>query len=99
MVGRLGRAFDDLRGPQPMAAWAEALLAATEALAVAPPTDAWQREQLRRLLADAADEGTTRPDAGPALRLDEARAMLDGRLQGRPTRANFRTGDLTICTL
>jgi exodeoxyribonuclease V gamma subunit len=27
------------------------------------------------------------------------RSLLDTRLKGRPTRANFRTGDLTICTL
>ena len=29
----------------------------------------------------------------------EVRALLAERLQGRPTRANFRTGHLTICTL
>ena len=29
----------------------------------------------------------------------EIRALLAERLQGRPTRANFRTGHLTICTL
>ena len=27
------------------------------------------------------------------------RALLDDRLKGRPTRANFRTGHLTVCTL
>ena len=34
-----------------------------------------------------------------ALTLLEVRALLAERLQGRPTRANFRTGHLTICTL
>ncbi len=33
------------------------------------------------------------------LDLPEARALLADRLRGRPTRANFRTGDMTICTL
>ena len=33
------------------------------------------------------------------LALPEIRALLAERLQGRPTRANFRTGHLTICTL
>ena len=33
------------------------------------------------------------------LDLSEVRALLADRLRGRPTRANFRTGDLTICTL
>ncbi|HUA96670.1 MAG TPA: hypothetical protein VMB82_14235, partial [Acidimicrobiales bacterium] len=36
---------------------------------------------------------------GPELSLAEVRDLLDHRLQGRPTRANFRTGDLTVCTL
>ena len=34
-----------------------------------------------------------------ARRSPEVRALLADRLQGRPTRANFRTGHLTICTL
>jgi exodeoxyribonuclease V gamma subunit len=34
-----------------------------------------------------------------ALTLPEVRALLADRLQGQPTRANFRTGHLTICTL
>ncbi len=29
----------------------------------------------------------------------EVRALLARRLEGRPTRANFRTGHLTVCTL
>jgi exodeoxyribonuclease V gamma subunit len=37
--------------------------------------------------------------AGPLLDLSEARALLADSLRGQPTRANFRTGDLTICTL
>ena len=36
---------------------------------------------------------------GVELALPEIRALLAERLQGRPTRANFRTGHLTICTL
>ena len=34
-----------------------------------------------------------------ALELSEIRALLADRLRGRPTRASFRTGHLTICTL
>ena len=33
------------------------------------------------------------------LALAEVRALLADRLRGRPTRANFRTGHLTVCTL
>ena len=37
--------------------------------------------------------------AATDLSLVEVRALLADRLRGRPTRANFRTGHLTICTL
>ena len=37
--------------------------------------------------------------AGAELTLPEVRTLLADRLRGRPTRANFRTGHLTICTL
>ena len=53
--------------------------------------------ELQRLLDDVVDEA-----AGPrraARARPEIRALLADRLQGRPTRANFRTGHLTICTL
>src|SRR5207245_6325989 len=33
------------------------------------------------------------------LNLADVRALLAERLKGRPSRANFRTGHLTICTL
>ena len=39
-----------------------------------------------------------RPD-GAELRLPDVRALLGQRLAGRPTRANFRTGTLTVCTM
>ena len=43
---------------------------------------------------------TPRPPAtSRRARAAELRALLADRLQGRPTRANFRTGHLTICTL
>ena len=33
------------------------------------------------------------------MRLTDVRALLGGHLAGRPTRANFRTGTLTVCTM
>ncbi len=95
-VDRVGAALDRLHGPQPVAAWAARLIDATESLAESAPGEEWQHEQLRRTLAETAD---TLAGEGPVLGLEEARSLLAGRLQGRPTRANFRTGDLTICTL
>ena len=48
------------------------------------------------MLADVVGEsgGSATP-----LALGEVRALLADRLQGRPTRTNFRTGSLTVCTL
>src|SRR4029453_6438578 len=74
--------------------WAAALAAAADALTV--PDEPWQRSELQRLLNDVVEEAAAH-DA--VLELEELRALLADRLQGRPTRANFRTGHLTICTL
>ena len=42
----------------------------------------------------------TRPGrAARRLELADVRVLLADRLRGRPTRANFRTGHLTVCTL
>ena len=37
--------------------------------------------------------------ATPSMRLPDVRALLGRHLAGRPTRANFRTGTLTVCTM
>ena len=52
--------------------------------------------ELQRLLDDVEREAAGHDGR---LELAEVRALLAERLQGRPTRANFRTGHLTICTL
>ncbi|MEO7556931.1 MAG: exodeoxyribonuclease V subunit gamma, partial [Acidimicrobiales bacterium] len=58
--------------------------------------DSWQRGQLQRILDDVVDEaGASVAD----LELAEFRSLLADRLRGQPTRANFRTGHLTVCTL
>jgi exodeoxyribonuclease V gamma subunit len=100
LVERLGAAVDALSIAQPIEHWASAIGAGTDALAACAERDAWQRAELQRLLDDVVTEATT--ESGPAsvsLTLAEVRALLAERLQGRPTRANFRTGHLTVCTL
>jgi exodeoxyribonuclease V gamma subunit len=96
LVDRLQRALDGFAHPQPMADWARALAAAADALTAPAPRDAWQRGELQRLLDDAVAEAGAH---AAELALPEVRALLAERLQGRPTRANFRTGHLTVCTL
>jgi exodeoxyribonuclease V gamma subunit len=99
MIDRLGAALGRLTGPQPVRAWQTAIAAATESLAEVGPGDEWQRDQLYRVLDEAGGEAGDASADGVGLELAEIRALLSGRLQGRPTRANFRTGDLTVCTL
>jgi exodeoxyribonuclease V gamma subunit len=96
LVARLRAAVDSFARPQTMGEWAAAIAEAADALTVTSPRDAWQRAQLQRLLDAAVAEASA---AEPTLTLPEVRALLAERLQGRPTRANFRTGHLTICTL
>jgi exodeoxyribonuclease V gamma subunit len=100
LVDRLGVAVSALAGPQPIEAWAEAVAESADALTATTEGDAWQRAQLRRLLDEVVAEATVEGAGSRApLALAEVRALLADRLRGRPTRANFRTGHLTMCTL
>ena len=101
LVDRLGAALDALSAPQPIDGWASGIGAAADALTATTPSEAWERAELGRLLQGVV-EGATSGDgtvSAVALELPEVRALLAARLAGRPTRANFRTGHLTVCTL
>jgi exodeoxyribonuclease V gamma subunit len=100
LVDRVNTAVDAFGTTKTIGAWAEAIALAADSLAATSDRDAWQRAELERLLADVVAEATVDDAVNPAeIGLAEVRALLAGRLQGRPTRANFRTGHLTICTL
>jgi exodeoxyribonuclease V gamma subunit len=102
LVARLRIALVALGRPQTAEAWAEALGRSTDSLAAPAPAEEWQRDQLHAVLDEVVQEACGRGPGGgtsPSLGLFEARALLAHRLRGRPTRANFRTGDLTVCTL
>jgi exodeoxyribonuclease V gamma subunit len=98
LVDRLTAAVEALGRPQPLTGWVEALLAAVDDLTWAPVYDAWQAGETRRELVDALAAAGGRAD-GVSLGLQDVRALLAQRLRGRPTRANFRTGQLTMCTM
>ena len=98
LVDRVGAALDALSAEQPVDAWAAAIATAADALAATSQRDAWQRAELQRILDDVVREAGDGGHATPLV-LREVRALLAERLQGRPTRANFRTGHLTFCTL
>ncbi|WP_020107641.1 exodeoxyribonuclease V subunit gamma [Nocardia sp. 348MFTsu5.1] len=93
-ISRLDTALTSLRGPRPATQWAENLATALDLLTAVRPADAWQRGQALRELASATEHG-----GDTTVRLADVRAMLSHRLAGRPTRANFRTGELTVCTM
>jgi exodeoxyribonuclease V gamma subunit len=95
LVDRLDAALRALAGPHTVAGWAAALTAAADTLTATPEQESWQRRQLDAILAEIVDES----DDAVELTLPELRALLGHRLEGRPTRANFRSGHLTFCTL
>ncbi|HYF26271.1 MAG TPA: hypothetical protein VD931_11085, partial [Baekduia sp.] len=96
LVARLHDAVRALHERRTMDAWAQVLGELADALTATRPRDVWQRQELGRILLDVADEAG---GAGAELTVDDVRALLADRLRGRPTRANFRTGHLTMCTL
>src|SRR4051794_7710365 len=96
LVDRVQEAVDAFAPAKPIGAWVQDLATAADALTATSQRDAWQRAQLERILGDVVSEAA---DTTLELTLLEVRALLAERLQGRPTRANFRTGHLTICTL
>jgi exodeoxyribonuclease V gamma subunit len=99
LVDRLQASVDRMRRPMTVGGWTAAIAAAADALTATPGRDAWQRAELQRLLDDVEREAAVAGAAQTTLALAEVRALLAERLEGRPTRTNFRTGHLTICTL
>jgi exodeoxyribonuclease V gamma subunit len=100
LLDRLEAAVQILKDTLPIDEWAAGLADIADAFTATSQQDAWQRVQLQRLLDGLVDEATV-DGAVSTVRLSPAdiRALLTDRLRGRPTRANFRTGHLTICTL
>ncbi|WP_415851683.1 exodeoxyribonuclease V subunit gamma, partial [Tsukamurella ocularis] len=90
----LARAAADSRGRRSARAWAESLQRLLGEVGAVPAADSWQVTQAGRELTAALRDGADRD-----LTLAEVRAMLGSRLSAKPTRANFRTGELTVCTL
>jgi exodeoxyribonuclease V gamma subunit len=104
LVGRLAELVDRVRGlmvelesPRPLPAWVDLCRRAIDLLAAVPAQDSWQVShayaELGSLAQSAPDHLTTE------LSLSEIRALLADTFRGRATRANFRTGTLTMCTM
>ncbi len=97
LVDRLTGVLDALGRDQPLDDWLDALASALDTLAAVGDRDGWQLSQARRQLDEVREVAGER--AGVRLSLADVRSLLADRLQGRPTRAGFRTGTLTMCSM
>ncbi|MEJ2888797.1 exodeoxyribonuclease V subunit gamma [Actinomycetospora aeridis] len=95
LVDRVGAVVEGLRGEKPLTAWIDALRQGLDGLTATVPADAWQLAQARAELTAVLESAPH----DPVMTLHDVRAVLADRLAGRPTRANFRTGTLTVATL
>jgi exodeoxyribonuclease V gamma subunit len=96
-VARLQDTVKSLTGAKPLREWLTALGTGIDKLARVDDDDAWQTSQLQREFGDVLTNAGARGET--LMRLPDVRALLDRHLSGRPTRANFRTGTLTVCTM
>ena len=96
LVDRLAAAQELLAGSRTAQEWCDGLIAAVLSLAATAPDSGWQELQLRGALTDLAEDAA---GSDVLLTLGDLQAALDPVLAGRPTRASFRTGGLTVCTL
>jgi exodeoxyribonuclease V gamma subunit len=93
-LDRLDTALAELGGPQSPQRWQQALQDALDNLTASSGAEAWQRPHAARRITEALTGAGERDIA-----LADLRDVLAGVLAPRPTRANFRTGDLTVATL
>ncbi|WP_197383402.1 exodeoxyribonuclease V subunit gamma [Mycolicibacterium mengxianglii] len=96
-VDRLTAVIDALSGTRALRDWIDTLRDGVGLLTRADGADGWQAGQLHREFAEIVDRAGEH--AAIPLQLNDIRALLDRQLAGRPTRANFRTGTLTVCTM
>ncbi|MGH3412920.1 MAG: exodeoxyribonuclease V subunit gamma, partial [Marmoricola sp.] len=94
-LDRLQRVADAMTGAHPVEHWVTTLTQAIEGLTRVARGEEWQLGQVQRELAAIGGAA----GAGVELRLSDLRALLEQRFAGRPTRANFRTGTLTVSTM
>ena len=99
LIDRLQHVADRLSGSHPVGHWLDALRDGVDALAAAAWGEEWQLGQVHRELTTLGAERSTDDGDATELRLPDVRALMAERLAGRPTRANFRSGSLTVCTM
>ena len=103
LLDRVRAAADDVRRPAQDGGprgrltareWTDWLHRTVTALGEVPREDRWQLAQFEAELATIADGGERLP-----LRINDVAVLLGHRWGARPSRANFRTGAITVCTM
>jgi exodeoxyribonuclease V gamma subunit len=97
LVDRLQQVTDELAGVHPLEHWLKVIEEGVAGLTSVSANDEWQPGQVTRELSRVRDAAAGHEV--DELRLPDVRALLAARLAGRATRANFRTGTLTVSTL
>ncbi|WP_338749064.1 exodeoxyribonuclease V subunit gamma [Janibacter alittae] len=95
LLERIGSGLDALEGAGTAGEWMSALTEVVLSLTDVPLRERWQVGDLQRTLTRAARHA----DDSVPLRLADVRVLLADQLAGRPSRASFRTGGLTVCTM
>ncbi len=96
-VDRLHHVVESLTAAMLLRDWLTALTDGITLLARVDDDDLWQISQLEREFGGILKKAGPRADT--LMRLPDIRALLERHLAGRPTRANFCTGTLTVCTM
>ncbi|MEO7236593.1 MAG: exodeoxyribonuclease V subunit gamma, partial [Lapillicoccus sp.] len=99
LVGRVQDCVERLQDPGPVRERLAVLRETVLSLSETAPGDAWQIAQFERTMARVAAGVDAHAAPDTQVRLTDLRGMLDVESGARPTRANFRTGNLTVCTM
>ncbi|WP_299572081.1 exodeoxyribonuclease V subunit gamma [uncultured Williamsia sp.] len=94
LVESLERCVDALTGVHTGVQWRDALVGVVADLTESDRTQAWQTARAIAEIDAAFDHGQSL-----TLRRADVTALLDEMVAARPTRANFRTGELTVCSM
>ncbi|MCW2811506.1 MAG: recC [Friedmanniella sp.] len=97
LVARVRAVTDACHEPMTVHGWVDLLRQTVELLTAVSPADAWQTGHALAELGRLADAASL--DDEVTLSLPEVSALLAEAFRGRPSRANFRTGTLTMCTM
>ena len=99
-VARVRTLTDACRSPRPVADWVALFKQALDLLTEVIPADRWQLGHAYAELSRLADPAEQSRSPDPTeLTLSEVADLLSDAFRGRASRANFRTGTLTVASL